>query len=411
MYQSNRFISENGRIFLFRTISLYFFCYIFFVSDVSNALHLHFISIEITRLANQWFIHRDFKGFVPVADFFWHYLASLTFFILATILSLIWTIIDKGERFVSFSKYAYVLLRYYLGSVMLSYGINKLDGLQFTILPSRLIEPVGSNNTFDLFWILMGASKSYSFFGGLLEVTVAFLLFFRKTSTIGSILAFFALLNVFLLGMAYGTGLQFWVLNLLLVCIFLLARDLNRLYKFFILRQITSLPTQVPPLIENKRFQWVQTLLKCVFIGYSVFMGVKFDWDLYYRINHLPYQNLVGIHTIKEFHSSNPAGNLSSTDWKQMAIDPFDDMKIKWTNDSCAYFSIKIDTSTQTLELNGWMSDTLSKAILHYKETKPNEWIFQGTYKTDSIHFSSNKIDMYSLPLLKDRGKIKWMYD
>lgn len=410
MYQYNKLISIITHRFLFRTISLYFLCYIFFVSDVSNSLHLHFISIEIARLTNKWFVHRDFKGFVPVADFFWHYLASLTFFILATIAALIWTIIDKGERFTSFSKYAYVLLRYYLGIMMLSYGINKLDGLQFKILPSRLIQQVGSTNTFDLFWILMGASKTYSFFGGLLEVSAAFLLFFRRTTTLGSILAFFALLNVFLLGMSYGTGLQFFVLNLLLVCIFLLARDLDRLYKFFILRQITSLPTPVPALIENKRFHWIQLLSKYAFIGYILFSSIKPDLDLYYRITHLPYQSLVGIHSIRDFHSSNPADNLKSPGWKQMAVDPFDDIKIEWANDSCAYFSIKVDTSTKTLELNAW-TDTSGKAILHYKEIKSNEWIFQGTYKTDSIRFSSTKIDMYSLPLLKGRGKIKWVYD
>jgi hypothetical protein len=131
--------------------------------------------------------------------------------------------------------------------------------------------------------------------------------------------------------------------------------------------------------------------------------------DLYHQIHHLPYQQMVGIHTIKDFHSAKDPGNSGAYAWKKIAVDPFDAVKIQWANDSCAYFSLKVDSTKKTMELEAW-NDSSSKAFLHYKQTGVTEWSFEGMYKTDSIHFATDYSNIHSLPLLKERGTIHWIY-
>ena len=79
-------------------------------------------------------------------------------------------------------------------------------------------------------------------------------------------------------------------------------------------------------------------------------------------------------------------------------------------NDSIAGFFYNVDTKTSTIEMTGFL-DSTKKSKLHYVQSKTGDWQFEGIYHSDSIHFSATKIDMNTLPLLKDKGKIKWTYD
>ena len=80
-------------------------------------------------------------------------------------------------------------------------------------------------------------------------------------------------------------------------------------------------------------------------------------------------------------------------------------------NDSLADYDYQVDVTNRIIKFTAWWPDTTTKAKLRYIENKPGEWLFEGTYKTDSVRFSSTKINIGSLPLLKTRGRIKWTYD
>lgn len=399
--------------FAFRAFSLYLLFYVFFMSDYSPRLRLNIICVELTRLTNKLFIHKAFPGFVPTADSYWAYVASLIFFILASLTALAWQAIDKRKTFYAFYEFVYVIARYYVAFELLYYGIEKLDGIQFTLQAERLIPSVGSTDPFNLYWISTGASKSYPFFGGLLETAAAILLLFRRTTTLGCLIAIPVLLNVLLINLAYDVFIKLKVFHLLLFCIFIFIPDLNRLYKFFILKQNTSLSLSHSPLIKSKRFYWVQYALKSLLIIYMFFSIVKDEIHYYKQTHHATYQELVGIFNVREFHIVRPPNvtyNMDSLKWKKLAISQSNGVRVQQMNDSIADFDFKADMQNKIIELTSWV-DTTNKAKLHYLESRPGEWLFEGTYKTDSIRFSSTKIDMYSLPLLKDRGKIKWVYD
>lgn len=380
----------------------------------SGFLHLNFICVELTSFVNKFFLHKIFPGFIPTADSYWAYVATFIFFILAMLVALLLLVSGKSKNVPpAFFEFAFVVARYFVAFELLFYGIEKLDGIQFTIQAERLIPSAGSSDPFNLYWISTGASKSYAFFGGLLETGAAILLLFRRTVTLGCLIAIPVLLNVLMINIAFEVFIKLKVLHLLLFCLFLLLPDAKRLYNFFILKLNTSLVLSRSPLIKGKRI-WMQYVLKFILIGYMIFVFLKDEVFYYDHFYHLPYQQLVGIFNVKEFHTGNPLNtnyNADSIRWKKLAISQGNGLLVQLMNDSLADYDYQVDTFNKIIKFTAWWPDTTTKAKLHYIESKSGEWLFEGTYKTDSIHFVSTKIDMYSLPLLKDRGKIKWIYD
>jgi hypothetical protein len=410
MNQAAQILWTKAEKIALRAFAFYMIFYVLFLSDYSSLLHLNFISAGLTDGINKLFIHKEFHGFIPTTDSYWAFMASLIFFILAIVISLTWTLFEKGKSFPVFIKCAYILARYYLAFSLVQYGVAKLDGLQFSILPTRLVQPVGSTDSFNLYWMSMGVSKSYSFFAGLLETKAGILLLFRRTETLGCVMAIPVLLNVLMINIAYDIWVKLIVFHLLCFGIFILIPDIKRLFKFIILKQSTSLSLTLPPLIKNKNFRWLQYTVKFLFIAYIVFItSIKNDLDALNRIHNSPFQNLVGIFEVKGF-SINKSNSSDPSDWKKLAFNQFNYLQVLLKNDSVSGYVFEPDLANRIVSLKS-LSDTAIKVKLHYMETKSNEWLFYGTYKSDSIRFSASKIDMYSLPLLKDRGKIKWTYD
>jgi hypothetical protein len=77
--------------------------------------------------------------------------------------------------------------------------------------------------------------------------------------------------------------------------------------------------------------------------------------------------------------------------------------------DSAVEYSSQGDIATKTIELSA-ENDSSFKSKLHYSIISPEEYLFEGMYKRDSIKIFSKKINLKSLPLLKDKGKIKWVW-
>jgi hypothetical protein len=84
-------------------------------------------------------------------------------------------------------------------------------------------------------------------------------------------------------------------------------------------------------------------------------------------------------------------------------------MTLQYMNDSVSYYGMNADTATKSLTLSSW-NDSTFKSRLHYTISSPEEYVFEGIYKNDSIRFSTRKIDLQNYPLLKDKGKVKWVW-
>ena len=73
---------------------------------------------------------------------------------------------------------------------LLSYGTIKIIQTQFPF-PSfdRLLERYGDSSPMGLLWTFMGYSRPYNFLAGACEASGGLLLFFRRTTTLGALVA------------------------------------------------------------------------------------------------------------------------------------------------------------------------------------------------------------------------------
>jgi len=111
--------------------------------------------------------------------------------IVAVIGTAIWTVIDRNR--VAYPKTTdglYILARYYLAATLLSYGLVKIFPLQFP-QPSLILltQEYGDSSPMGLAWTFLGFSTGYQVFAGFSELLAALLLFFRRTTLLGALVA------------------------------------------------------------------------------------------------------------------------------------------------------------------------------------------------------------------------------
>jgi hypothetical protein len=104
-------------------------------------------------------------------------------------------------------KLIYTLARYFTSFYLLLYGFAKLNGSQFTILASELDRPMGQVSGFWLTWYYFGYSPIYGSFIALAQILAAVLLMFRKTTLLGSCIAFPVVTNIILVDVFYAIDL------------------------------------------------------------------------------------------------------------------------------------------------------------------------------------------------------------
>ncbi|HET9745449.1 MAG TPA: hypothetical protein VFP97_07050 [Chitinophagaceae bacterium] len=373
-----------------------------------------YISDVFVGLVNRLFIQQKFADniYKGDGDTSWFYIAIFSYFLLAVLVTIVWTLFAKRTNYLFLFICVYTFARYYLAFILFGYGFGKLFGAQFfDPQPTYLMQPLGNIDSHTLLWTFMGASKAYNYFGGLMETIPAVLLLFRRTASLGAFLAIATLTNVLLLNIGYDTLVKWLSAHLILIALFIISPDIKRVFNFFFLNKNTSLTTIVLPAI-NKKIRLIQYGLKYILIAYAVFSSIKLSVEIKENYSKPYFGNIDGIYDIEKFYRSQPNQSTIPNDamhWRKIGINKFGEIAIQYTNDSVIYRSIEIDTVTKSLALSSW-NDSTFKCNLSYTINGSNEYVFEGNYKKDSIRFSAKKMNLQSYPLLKGKGKIKWVW-
>ena len=135
---------------------------------------------------------------------------------------------------------------YYVSLQLLKYGFDKVFKGQFYLPePNILYTQVGQMDKSMLFWTAMGTSWSYNVFMGLMEVTPAVLLLFKKTRVLGLVLATGVLLQVFMINVGFEITVKWFSGFLLGLSLLLLSPYFQPIFVFLIRQGKTSLPGYV----------------------------------------------------------------------------------------------------------------------------------------------------------------------
>lgn len=162
--------------------------------------------------------------------------------------SLVWTVAAGGRR-VSATTFdvSRVLTRYYLGWYLLIYGWVKVFPLQMPPPgPDRLLQPYGDSSPMGIAWTFIGASIGYEIFSGLSELTAGYLLLWRRTALLGSLVAMAVMLNVMAINYFYDVPVKLFSTHLFLYGLFVAAPDLPRLAGIFGLNLPVASDARVP---------------------------------------------------------------------------------------------------------------------------------------------------------------------
>src|SRR5271166_352434 len=185
------------------------------------------------------------------------YVQVLCYLVVAAVATVIWSLLDRRRRnYYWLFNWFLAYMRLALAAIMIPYGVAKLFPWQFPALSlSKLLQTYGDSSPMGLMWTFMGASPSYSFFGGAAEVLAGMLPVIPRLATLGALVSIGLMSNVLMLNLGYDVPVKLVSIHLLLMAGFLVAPDLRRLTRFFVLnRSVDPAPTR--PLFHRPLLNW-----------------------------------------------------------------------------------------------------------------------------------------------------------
>jgi hypothetical protein len=333
----------------------------------------------------------------------------LCFVVLGIAVTLVWSLLDrKRKEYDRLYDWLRTYVRYVLALNMFVYGMAKVIQLQFPFPGlGQLTTQFGQLPPAALLWNFMGYSRAYSFFAGLAEVAGAFLLFFRRTTTLGALVSAGVLLNVVMLNFCYDVIVKFIALHLLLMCVFLMIPDIKRLTNVLLLNR-PALPVNIKTAFSGKQARMVGWVAKTLVIVISLFMLTKQTLDGQEQYI-TPKSALYGIYNVEEFKQNGkdlPLLTTDATEWRKVIFDSPSFMQVQLMDDSVRYYAATIDTAKNNLLLSTRGDD--KKSLLTYSQPDADHLVLEGTIDNDSVAIRLRKYDKSKFPLVS--RKLRWLH-
>jgi len=404
-------------VLFFRAWCIYLILYFLFISDFLTIYRvlwhinrpLTYLSDSLGLLLNKLFFNPAFKE-IRFYDSYWTYSKLLTFFILALVLASIWTYADKGQRSRKLFIYMHAFSRYYLFVGMFIYGIYKIFGNQLIISPHQFFQPMDFYRPQLVIWTAMAASKAYPVFGGIMEVIAAILLLFRRTATLGGLIALSLLINVLVLDIGFDTPVKVFVFHLLFFNLLVLWPNIKKLYRLFILKESETLSI-TNPVVDHGKFQLPVYILKALFIGIIIIPRIVSNININYKARRNPYKNLIGIHemdTTTGLRAHVSMKTILPKKWKKFSIEQRNLFYTLLSDGTVSEYHLEADTVKKTVQYFSF--DSLNRGNLSFHQIDSVHWFFEGAENGDSLRFITRQIDIFKLSLLTDYGRVIWSW-
>jgi hypothetical protein len=346
-------------------------------------------------------IHQSVLG-----DSHFYLVFYLTIFSFSVIVTIAWTVFDKKRA--SYNKLSYwfrVYLRNMLAIVMLAYSIIKLVPIQMAY-PSvvELTKQYGEQGKDELFWNFIGTSPGYERFAGFCELMAALLLFFRRTSVVGSLLAIGILINVSALNWFYNVPVKSTPAQLLLYALFLVVPYRKNIAEFVYMKPVAW--------VAQKRFTfkttWKKYLLRIIMISVplmfftTAFIGLNKNYND--QENDSRKQKIYDVTTFIAGDTLPPL-TTDSLRWKRVILfvnlNP-DLMIIYNMNDDQKWYKFDIDDSKKIFTLYD-NPDDKSGLVFNYNYSSKTSLQFKGKWYGKDIEVLMKEFPVDSMNLKKEK--------
>jgi hypothetical protein len=323
----------------------------------------------------------DFAG--TSGDTLFHWVQNAWVLAAAVVATAAWSMVDSRQHYAALHAWFRVFVRFALAAQMFYFGMAKVIPTQFRPPAlTTLVERVGNLSLSDLLWVFVGASTPYQVLTGVVEVAGGLLLIVPQTATLGALVCFVGLLQVFALNMTYDVGLKQISFHLVLMSLFLLAPDAARLANVLVLNRPAP-PSTVPPLCRTRRANCIAAAVQLAFGLYllGIFTNTSLRWWYAPDGPGAPRSALYGIWNVDRMSIDgelrNPDANDYDRRWRRVIFDAADHMAVQRTDDSFARYGTVIDERTRTLTLTKGRS-RIWRSTFTYKRPAPGRLVLDG---------------------------------
>jgi hypothetical protein len=327
--------------------------------------------------------------------------------VFAALATAIWSLLDRRrENYATLYKWFRLFIRFALASQLVGYGMAKVIPLQmpFPFL-TRLLEPFGNFSPMGVLWSSVGASPAYEIFAGSAEMLRGILLIIPWTTTLGALVCLADMTQVFMLNMTYDVPVKLFSFHLLLMALFLLAPELQRLSDFFF-RNRTVAPSMQRRLFKTRRANRIAFALQIVFGIWMVGTAAYGGWDDWHQYGGgRPTSALYGIWNVDELSIDGQLRSPLLTDydrWRRAIFDFPEMMTFQRMDDSFARYGASINVNDKTLALTKF-SDKNWKANFTFQRVAQDQLVLDGNMDSHEIHMRLQLVDRSKF-LLVNRG-------
>lgn len=378
------------------SIRFAFLFWIIFVFCFNGAFpFLYYLQTFTTAALQQfipWFATKFLNPADPIVtsvngsgDTIYHYVLLLCIFILSVFGTLIWSAIDyKRKSHEQLFCWLTVVLRFYVGLMLVVYGLAKLNDGQFPALNSyRLLSTYGDSSPMGLAWSFLSYSKGYKWFMCFAEL-MGILLFFRRTATIGAFLCLMTTANIMSVNYFFDIPVKILSTALMLMCLTILSPNIIQLFRFFFKGEKVRLNFLKAPLFKARWMRISKLVLKyaviLLYAGLPIFMALKLEW-----FNSKPTDSA----------AINGIFDIEDVTWlKQAPIADSASLRPKWTlltfearnigvarsaNNETAWYKYKLNSAAKSVQIT-FMNDPNVNYTLNYTIPVQDRMVLTGDF-------------------------------
>jgi hypothetical protein len=352
----------------FRWFATYFFVYIFpwplgntipftgkvaeLWGNVSRAVVLWVNDVVLNRPAITVFPNGS-------GDTTYNYIELLTFATIATIVTLVWSVVDRRRpNYDRLHDWVWTYVRFYTGAVVFSYGMAKVIQTQFPYMSlERMLSTYGNSSPMGLLWTFMGFSYGYNIFAGIGECA-AVLMFFRRTATLGALITIGVMGNVAILNYTFDVPVKLFSTTLLAMAFFVLAPQAKRVLNALVLNRATP-PAKLGSLFTSPRLSLAARVMAFVFLAYITYAEAKQSVYFHGMSANVSKAPLYGIYEVETFvrnQDTVPPLLTDTTRWKRVIVVSENMLAIHSMRDTSRRYAIKqMDTVGRTFNLESFV--------------------------------------------------------
>lgn len=303
---------------------------------------------------------------------------------------------------INLNYWAYTIISYYLSLQLFKYGFDKLFKHQFYLPePNTAFTTLSQLSPDILYWTTMGSSYSYSVFCGIIEIIPAVLLLFRRTSSLGGIIAALVMVNVVMINFGFDISVKVYACFLLFISGIVAYPGIRKIIDVFIYKNVKDLQQLKPTFHAKKAFPYIIT--KMFIISYILveslavyFRSGSFNDDKAER----PY--LHGAYNIIDFVKNNdtiPPLLTNKDRFKRIFIHREGYFITQNMNDEMDDYKMNFDFINKKLILKTYDQNEI---IIDYLfSEKDSTLTLKGNIENIRVYIKAKQIDLKRLPLFQ----------